>query len=313
MVVIRLTSTLRVGNLKYMSRFIFAALGSLVVTATAAAQQVPGRDLFEFPLGLLAEAPALSMQMTGGLWNPATASLRAPRRAAFGFAALTTPQEQGVRLDMVGGALNVRPDLTASLSIVNAGVTDILRTDTDPQSLGGEIPYGTTLLSAGLAASRRNVSLGAALRYRWGTSDSDRSGALATDAGVVIDGFGVVPVRVALSTFLFTPNHRDDASYLAAADIPVVVRDSTFSLRTGYSVNRTENRGREDYIFGTSRYRQLDLSAGLLRSDAFGNTSRSWRLGCGLHYAGYTLAIGREDGAAGIGASYQFLFTRVMK
>ena len=80
--VIRLTSTLRLGNLKYMSRFIFATLGSLVLTAAAAAQQVPGRDLFEFPLGLLAEAPALSMQMTGGLWNPATASLRAPGRAA---------------------------------------------------------------------------------------------------------------------------------------------------------------------------------------------------------------------------------------
>ena len=230
MVVIRLTSTLHVGNLKYMSRFIFATLGSLVLTAAAAAQQVPGRDLFEFPLGLLAEAPALSMQMTGGLWNPATASLRAPGRAAFGFAALTSPQEQGVRLDMVGGALNVRPALTASLSIVNAGVTDILRTETDPQSVGGEIPYGTTLLSAGLAGSRRNVTVGAALRYRWGTSDSDHRGAAALDGGLVVDGIGVVPVRVALSTFLFTPNRRDEATYLAAADVPVVARDSTFSF-----------------------------------------------------------------------------------
>jgi hypothetical protein len=297
-----------------MSRFIFATLGSLALSAAAAAQQVPGRDLFEFPLGLLAEAPALSMQMPGGLWNPATASLRSPRHAAFGFAGLTSPQEQGVRLDMIGGALNVRPTVTASLSLVNAAVADILRTDTGgPQSIGGEIPYGTTLISAGLAATRGHITAGAALRYRWGTADSDHLGAAAIDGGAVIDGIGQVPVRVAFSTFLFTPNRRDDASYLAAADVPVVVRDSTFSLRTGYSVSRNEGRGHEDYIFGTSRYQMLDLSAGLVRAFAFGNISQSWRLGCGLHYAGYTLAIGREDGAAGLGASYQFLFTRVMK
>jgi len=56
-----------------MSRFIFAALGSIVLAGPVAAQQVPGRDLFEFPIGLLAEPAALSAQMTGGLWNPASA------------------------------------------------------------------------------------------------------------------------------------------------------------------------------------------------------------------------------------------------
>lgn len=311
---IRLTSTLQLGNLKYMSRFIFATLGSLMFTAAAAAQQVPGRDLFEFPIGLLAEAPALSMQMTGGLWNPAAAMLPATRRAAFGFAALTTPQEQGVRLDMASGALMVRPSVTASLSIVNAAVSDLIRTDEGgPGSIGGEIPYGTTLLSGGLAATRGNVTAGAALRYRWGNADGENLGAAAIDGGVIVDGIGIVPVRVAVSTFLFTPNRRDEASYLGAADIPIVRRDSTFIVRGGVSSVKTANRGREDYLFGTSRYHLLDVSAGLLRNVAFGNTSRSWRLGCGVHYAGYTLAVGREDGAAGLGASYQFLFTRMMK
>jgi hypothetical protein len=297
-----------------MSRFIFAALGSLAVSGAAAAQRVPGRDLFEFPLGLLAEAPALSMQMTGGLWNPANAALPSARRAAFGLAALMTPQEQGVRLDMLGGALNLRPTVTATLSVVNASVSDIIRTDVGgPASIGGEIPYGSTLLSGGLAARRGNVTVGGALRYRWGETDAENRGAAAIDGGVMVDGIGVVPVRVALSTFLFTPNRRDEASYLAAADVPIIRRDTTFSLRGGVSSNRTAGRGREDYLFGTSRYRLLDLSAGVVRNVAFGNTSRSWRLGCGLHYAGYTLAVGREDGAAGLGASYQFLFTRVMK
>jgi hypothetical protein len=45
----------------------------------------------------------------------------------------------------------------------------------------------------------------------------------------------------------------------------------------------------------------------------FGNRDKRWRLGVGVRYAGYTAAIGREDGAAGIGGSYQFLLTRVIK
>ena len=45
----------------------------------------------------------------------------------------------------------------------------------------------------------------------------------------------------------------------------------------------------------------------------FGNTSNRWRLGFGLRRAGYTVAIGRENGAAGLGASYQFLLTRAVK
>src|SRR3954469_13171834 len=99
-----------------MSRFIFAAIASLVLSSSVAAQsrQVPGRELLEFPLGLLAEAAPLSMQMTGGLWNPATVSLTGPKRAAFGVAGLTTPQEQGVQLELLGGAYRVRPKVTAA-------------------------------------------------------------------------------------------------------------------------------------------------------------------------------------------------------
>jgi hypothetical protein len=45
----------------------------------------------------------------------------------------------------------------------------------------------------------------------------------------------------------------------------------------------------------------------------FGTTNRRLRLGVGLRYAGYDLALGREDGAAGFGASYQFVLTRTFK
>jgi hypothetical protein len=294
-----------------MSRLIFVALASFVVTGAAAAQQVPGRDLLDFPLGLLAEAPALSAEMPGSLWNPAAAALSGNRKLELGVTGLTTPQEQGVSLEMGGVSYRARPSLTASLSFAQASVADILRTDTDPQSLGGEIPYGTTLLSAGLAATRGLSSLGVAARYRWGALDTDRSGVLSMDVGAVIDHVARTPVRFAASTFLLSPSAKEDPTYLAAADLPIARRDSTLEVRAGYSRTQTNGRGHEDYAFATSTFHELDLSGGLAQSTMFGHTNRRLRLGFGVRYAGYTVAIGRDDGAAGFPASYQFLLTRV--
>jgi hypothetical protein len=313
MVVIRLTAVRGSGNLKYMSRLIFAAAALLLGSTAAAAQRVPGRDLLEFPLGLLAEPPTLSSRMAGSLWNPAANVVAPDVRGAIGLAGLTTPQEQGVRLEMVAGEVRVRPAITASLSYAQASVSDILRTESDPQSIGGEIPYGTSLLSLGAAATRRWITVGAAARYRWASLDNDRSHALSLDAGVVADGLAGTPIRLAVSTFLFSPSRSTDAAtYSAAADVPVLRRDTTGVVRAGYSVSHTEGRGRDDYAFLTGRYAQFDASAGIDRSTIYGHSTQRLRLGAGLRYASYTIAVGREDGAAGFGASYQFLLTRVI-
>ncbi|HEY9225150.1 MAG TPA: hypothetical protein VIP11_00800 [Gemmatimonadaceae bacterium] len=293
-----------------MSRFIFAALGSFILTGAAAAQRVPGRDLLEFPLGLLAEAAPLSSQMIGGLWNPATGALRSPSRAALGFAGLTTPQEQGVRLNQLAGAYNVRPNLTAQVSVASASISDLFRTETDPLTRGSELSYSTTLFSLGLAGARKDMRAGFMARYRRGNSDSERRGTFGVDGGVIFDRVVRTPVRFAASTFLFTPG-GDEATYAAAADVPLFARDSVIVIRVGEAISYTQERGREGYSFATARYHGLDLSGGVSQSSAFGNSGMRLRLGCGLRYGGYTVAIAREDGAAGFGASYQFLFTRI--
>jgi hypothetical protein len=298
---------------KYMSRIVFAALASFTLAAAAVAQRVPGRDLLEFPLGLIADAPPLSSQMTGGLWNPANIAIRSAVRGEVGVAGLTTPQEQGVRLEMLAGSYKIRPTITASLSYAQASVSDLLRTDSDPQSVGGEIPYGTTLISAGAAMTRNELTVGAALRYRYGTVVSEHNSAFGLDGGALLNRVAGTPLRLAVSTFLLTPSRTQEATYLAAADIPIVQRDTTFSLRGGYSISHTEGRGHEDYAFATSAYRELDISGGVSQVTLFGNTSRRLRLGFGLRYAGYTVAVGREDGAAGLSASYQFLLKRVIR
>ncbi len=297
-----------------MSRLIFAALTSLAFVRSAAAQRVAGRDLLDFPIGLLADAPALSTQMTGSLWNPAASALTPSTRGAFGLAGLTTPQEQGVKLDMIAGSYAVRPNLTATISAAQASVTDILRTDTDPTSLGGEIPYGTTLISAGAAEVRGNVAFGLTARFRSGVSDADHASELGLDGGVIVDHVAGTPIRVAASTFLFSPWRMSEApTFMFAADVPLMRRDTTFSLRGGYSISHTSSREDERYVFATSSYRLLDLSAGFARTTEFGNVDKRWRLGCGIRYALYRIAIAREDGAAGVGGSFQFLFTRTIR
>jgi len=319
MVVIRLTETVRADKLKYMSRFTFAALVSAVVAsvaAPAAAQQVPGRDLLEFPIGLVAESAPLSSRMAGGLWNPATSALGPNARGEIGLAGLTTPKDQGVSLEMLAAEYRFAPRLTGSLSYAQASVADIFRTDTDPQSLpGGEIRYATSLLSFGIATMlNRDVTLGVAGRYRWAAIDTARTGVLAVDAGAVVDRIAGTPLRVALSTFLFSPSRsREAATYEVAADAPVYKRDSSLAVRAGVSVNHTEGRGHEDYFFSTASYREFDASAGLVESHAYGSSDQRLRLGLGVRYASYTLAFGREEGAGGFPASYQFLFTRIIK
>lgn len=310
---IRLTESSRSGNVNCMSRFIFAAASWLLLAGTAVAQGVPGRDLLDFPLGLLAEAPALSRQMTGGFWNPAAAAIEGTSRGALGFAGLTTPQDQGVSLETLSGSYVFRPRWTASLSFAQASVSDILRTDTDPLSHGNEIPYSTTVASGVVSLVRGSADFGLAARYRWGTVDADHAKTFALDAGAIVDRVAGTPLRLAASTFLFSPWDREnEASYFVAADIPVIRHDSTLAVRAGYSLSRNGGRGHDQYGFATAKYRRFDASVGVSQAIIFGNRNERWRLGLGLHYAGYNVAIGREDGAAGFPPSYQFLLTRVL-
>src|SRR5262249_27588887 len=159
-----------------------------------------------------------------------------------------------------------------------------------------------------------DFSFGVNARYRKGTSDEERNSAFYTDVGFVVNDIAGVPIRIAASTFLFAPwNASREATYFAAADAPLARRDSTLAVRVAGSVSNTESRGHENYVFATGSYRFIDVSAGVAHSFLFGNTSDRWRLGCGLRYASYTVAVGREDGAAGFGANYQFLLKRVIR
>ena len=80
----------------------------LAVPLEAASQDIPGRDLLEFPLGSLAEGAALSLSSGDGFRNPAAVALPVALRARFTISSLTTGADQGVAGQIVRASCRER-------------------------------------------------------------------------------------------------------------------------------------------------------------------------------------------------------------
>lgn len=288
-----------------MCRFTFAAVAAAAALSPLHAQQVPGRQLFDFPIGTMAEAPALATAAGGGLWNPATIALNAADRISLSVAALNSPIEQGVAAEVGTVAVRLRRGMTAGVSVATSGVSDLLRTDTDPQSFGDAIPFSSTIISGILTAERGPATLGIALRRRTGNVDRLRGRATSIDLGATVDRPHGLPLRAALSSFLLSPSRRiERASGVAAMEgyLPVAMSD----LRVGVSYQLDEGGGNEGFVYAAGQSGALDLRGGLARQTSYGSSITRLRLGVGVHYHRYLVAIAREDGTSGLGATYQF-------
>ena len=307
----RLLCLLSPGKLNPMCRIMFAAVAAAAALSPLKAQQVPARQLYDFPLGTLAEAPALASAAGGGFWNPATLALRDGNRLLASVSALTSDIEQGVSMQLGTLSYAVRPGLTAGLSVASASVSDLLRTDTDPQTIGDAIPLNSAIVSAVLAAVHGASAVGVALRRRTGTVDRVSGAAMSIDVGGVVDRPLGLPLRAGLSSFLLSPSRsRERMSGLGAVEgyLPRSVGDA----RLGISWQQDEGGGSERFIYAAGRASLLDVRGGVARQTAFGSATTRIRLGVGIHYANYLVGVAREDGTAGLGASYQFVLRTVI-
>ena len=290
----------------------FAAIAATVALSPLRAQQVPGRDLFQFPLGTLAEAPALATAAGGGFWNPATIALRAANRLLLSVSALDSPNEQGVAAQVGTLAYRVRSGITAGLSVAQSAVSGILRTDTDPHSIGDMVPYRSLILSGILAMDRGPATLGIALRRRSATVDDAGGAVTSLDVGGTVDRPGGLPLRAALSSFLMSPRHRiERASVLGGVEgyLPMAGSD----LRVGVSYQADQGSGDERFVYASARTSIFDIRGGVAQQSSFGSTSTRLRLGLGVRYADYLVGVAREEGVSGLQPSYQFMLTRAFK
>jgi hypothetical protein len=293
---------------------ILPALALVAASASAQSGAVPGRDLLSFPLGQVAEGGALPGMLGLGLFNPAAARLASDSVWRIGAAAMNTPNDISAT-GQVGGVGRSWRGVTFTASVMRSAVTGLLRTDSDPLSIGHDVPYLTDVISIGAATRRaKYITVGAALRVHSGEIDSEHRSALVTDVGFVADSLPL-DLRIAGSTFLWSPlvSGAEGPTLLLGADFRVAQRDSTKVARLGASFSNTPGRFSEQLLFASARYDAWELRGGPVRTTAYGATNVRLRLGFGVHYGSYVVGLAREEAPSGLGASYQFVLSTIVR
>ena len=287
----------------------------LLATRAASGQLVPGRDLLAFPIGLNAEAPALGSLAGLGLWNPASVLVPEGYRLRLAVGAMSAPVDVAVTAQYAMAATRWRDGITVGMSIVSASVQDLLRTDSDPESIGDEIPYSTTVVSALAARVVGPMTIGTSLRLRSGRLDNEQRSAVSLDAGLITRGLGSRDVRLGVSTFLASPfSHGNErASLLAAVDARLAGVDSLRTARLGVSTTVSDGLSREEYAYVSGRFARLEGRVGAARTEAYGRANWRARLGVAFHHRGYAIAVAREESAGNLSATYQFSLSSVLR
>lgn len=298
-----------------MRRFTFAAWLLVTTLPVVAWAQVPGRDLLDFPIGNLAEGAGLATTSGDGFRNPATAWLTGGERARFNVGAVSSPSVIGLTAQSIAASVLLPERFTATVNIVHASVDGLFRTESDPQSIG-DVRYNTFVVSAGV--SRResaHLTTGLALRYRTGTLDLERRGTFGIDGGVVLRGLPEVDGRLGLSSFLWAPTGaaRERTTLNGSADLRVVGPDSLRQARVGGSWSYTRDYSDERFALVSGRLREVEARAAVGHVAAFGESSWRTRLGVGVHYGRFSVAIAREESGADLAASYQFALTALLR
>ena len=303
-----------------MRHLYFAAmLGVALASAPrpAAAQVVPGRDLYDFAIGALGEAPALAIEAAGGLYNPAATLLAATGRLRGSVTHLNAPGERGLSGEVIGLEWRQTPRRAFAITAARAGVSDIPRTDDTPTAIGSPVVYDSYLVSAG-ASQRvlRHVAVGAALRYRVGRLDTASASTAGADAGVIVDGLlGRHDLRLGAASFLWRPGaDRNDRPLLSAgADGRVVGVAAAREVRVGASYLGSGAGEQEGYGYVSARLRNVEGRAGIARASRAGEGDTRTRLGLGLRYAGLLVGVAREESASGFGSLYQITLSSIFK
>ena len=185
-----------------MRRMVICGIAAFCWAQGLSAQPVPARDLWEFPLGALLEPAAIAAEPGAGLWNPAASALRPGERFRFGVASLSTGAQQGVDGQLLAASYRRPGGTTFGLSVARSSVAGLVRTDSDPQSLG-DMSYASLLLSTSVARTLvPHVTAGLAMRWREGRADREVNSAIAADLGVVVHDLPWQNARIALSSFL---------------------------------------------------------------------------------------------------------------
>lgn len=304
------------GNLKSMRCLNFAAAAAFLPIAVSEAQRVPGRDLLYYPIGTLAEAPALALDSGDGFQNPAAIRLPVDTRFRGTAIALNTGTDRGVGAQLAAFAAKLPGQFTVGLSAVRSAINGIGQTSDDPQPFTGDMPYSTFVLSlTGARQTAHHVTSGIAVRYRSGDVAGETRSTFGLDGGVIVDRLFGLDARLGASSFLWGPGNGEgqDASFSGALDSRVIGADSARQVRLGYSYSAGEAAAGGHYVFASGRYERWIARVGMARTSVFDHHDTSLRLAVALRYARYTVGLSREESAGGFDPTYQFVLSGVFR
>jgi hypothetical protein len=298
----QLTPPSAAPKLSAMLRLASAFLVVLLASRGTQAQHLPGRDLFDLPIAALAEGTALAFFAGDGLRNPASLFVSDSQRARLSLSSLSTGREQRVSAQTVAVAYHVR-GTAFGLSLARSGVSDIARTNTDPQTVGPDIPYGLSVIS--VAAARRdgaNLTSGVALRYQAGELDSERRQEFGFDAGVVLDSVIGRDITVAASSYLWRPGALTGSQSTGAAFSGGIEATALrwpaarTRVRAGYAFTGARASA-EHFGYVTARTSVWDARIGVARLATSSDRSTRLRIALGA----------REENPYGLSPSYVFM------
>ncbi|MEP6780251.1 MAG: hypothetical protein ABJC26_10200 [Gemmatimonadaceae bacterium] len=259
------------------------------------------------------EPAAIAAEAGTGIWNPASMAMPPGMRFRFGVAKLSATQ--GVDGYLLGGAWRSSTGTSYGLSLARAGVDGLVRTEGDPTSVG-TIAYSTTLISASVARQVvPHVTMGMAARYRDGRTDQEDGSAIAGDVGILIDSLPWHSIRVAASSFLWRPGReRDDQPvFLSSIDARLLPHETGPNVRLGYQRNVVKAGSVEHGPFASVQVELLEVRGAYVMTRVFGHANSRLRTGIALHYARYSVGIGREEGVSGLAPLYQFTLSSSVK
>jgi len=298
---------------------VFAAAGVLASVREASGQAAVASDLWRVAAGTLVVPSPLDDDGSAALWTPATALPRPGPSLRVGVEAIHAPSEVGIS----GGiaTLGLRLGGLGTLNAVygRLGVDGLVRTETSPEGIGGDIPVYAEVASLGFARQiTPSLVAGLAVRSVSGQLDVTSRSQLGLDVGIRYSD--PARVTVAFATRFFDPTLRQAeqaASYSGAASYqtaPSAMWGTTGVVILRYGATWTHGEGVQHLLSGGLSLGEVaELDIGAAREVEAGMALWRSRLGLALTAGRYRVYLGRDGGVNDFGATYRFGLTAAMR
>ena len=298
---------------------VFAAAGLLAAAREAVAQAAIASDLWQVAAGTLVVPSSLTDDGSAAMWTPATTLPRPGPSLRIGVEAIHAPSEVGIS----GGiaTLGIRLGGLGTLNAVygRLGVDGLVRTETSPEGIGGDIPVYAEVVSIGLARMiTPSLVAGVAVRSISGQLDATSRSQAGLDLGIRYAD--PTRVTIAFATRFFDPTFRQAgqaASYNLAASYetaPSAMWGTAGVLILRYGATWTHGEGMQHLLSGGLSLGDVaELDIGAAREVEADMAVWRSRLGLALTAGRYRVYLGRDGGVNDFGATYRFGLTAAMR